>query len=223
MRMHIERRPAERIRADWAGDMGEVVDPDTWELLKVRVFASRLPYSSHLFVEGFCKTDEETCAAAHVHMFAFFGGSAPILTTGNTKTAFAKNVKDELILNDRCRRISEHRRCAVVPARVRRPRDNGAIGMGVGIIESQAMLVLRNRRFISLCDFNGTLADRVEKINFHLFQKRGVFLWLCQVRVAGIIPMMARVFQGPGNGALPCSSPQPATRRRAGRPSSRRR
>lgn len=51
----------------------------------------------------------------------------------------------------------------------------------------------------------------------------GVFLWLCQARVTGTIPMMARAFQGPGNGALPCSSSRPATRCRAGRPSSRRR
>lgn len=68
--------------------------------------------------------------------------------------------------------MSEHYGCAVVPARVRRPRDKASVEMGVGLIERQAMLALRGRRFMSLGEFNSALADQVAAINSRPFQRR---------------------------------------------------
>lgn len=181
VRMRIEHKPAETIQVDWVGDTGEVVDPDTGEILRVYVFAACLPYSNYLYAEGFYRTDEEAWVSAHVHMFSFFGGSTPILVPDNCKTAITKNAKDALIVNEQYRRMSERYGCAVVPARVRRPRDKGSVEMGVGLIERQAMMALRNRRFMSLSDFNAALIAQVMAINSRPFQKRegsreGIFL-----------------------------------------------
>lgn len=172
VRMRIDHKPAEAIQVDWVGDTAEVVDPDTGEMLKVFVFAACLPYSNYLYAEGFYRTDEEAWVRAHVHMFAFFGGATPILVPDNCKTAVAKNTEDALIVNEQYRRMSEHYGCAVVPARVRRPRDKGGVEMGVGIVERQAMMALRNRRFMSLSEFNRALIDQVAAINSRPFQKR---------------------------------------------------
>ena len=172
VRMRVEHRPAETIQVDWAGDTGEVVDPDTGEVLKVYVFVGCLPYSSYLYAEGFYRTDEEAWVNAHVRMFSFFGGSTPILVPDNCKTAVAKNTKDALIVNEQYRRMSEHYGCAVVPARIRKPRDKASVEMGVGIVERQAMMALRKRRFMSLADFNAVLIAQVMAINSRPFQKR---------------------------------------------------
>ena len=172
VRMRIEHRPAEAIQVDWVGDTGEVIDPDTGEVLKVYVFAACLPYSNYLYAEGFYKTDEEAWVNAHVRMFAFFGGATPILVPDNCKTAITKNAKDALIVNEQYRRMSEHYGCAVVPARVRKPRDKASVEMGVGVIERQAMMALRKRRFMSLSDFNKALIAQVMAINSRPFQKR---------------------------------------------------
>lgn len=77
----------------------------------------------------------------------------------------SKNTKEALIVNERCRRMSGHYGCAVVPARARRPRDKASEEMGVGLIERQAMLPLRNRRLMSSEEFNAALADQVAAIN----------------------------------------------------------
>lgn len=145
---------------DWVGDTAEVVDPDTGELLRVYVFAGCLPYSNYLFAEGFYRTDEQAWIDAHAHMFSFFGGATPVLVPDNCKTAVSKNTKEALIVNEQYRRMSEHYGCAVVPARVRRPRDKASVEMGVGLIERQAMLALRGRRFMSLGEFNSALRTR---------------------------------------------------------------
>ena len=149
-----------------------MVDPDTGELLRVYVFAGCLPYSNYLFAEGFYRTDEQAWIDAHAHMFSFFGGATPVLVPDNCKTAVSKNTKEALIVNEQYRRMSEHYGCAVVPARVRRPRDKASVEMGVGLIERQAMLALRGRRFMSLGEFNSALADQVAAINSRPFQKR---------------------------------------------------
>ena len=80
--------------------------------------------------------------------------------------------------------MSEHYGFAVVPARVRRPRDRASVEMGVGLIERQAMLPLRERRFMSPAEFNAALMAQVEAINSRPFQKRegsreSVFLAQC--------------------------------------------
>ena len=169
IRMRIDHRPAETIQVDWVGDTAEVVDPDTGELLRVYVFAGCLPYSNYLFAEGFYRTDEQAWIDAHAHMFSFFGGATPVLVPDNCKTAVSKNTKEALIVNEQYRRMSG---CAVVPARVRRPRDKASVEMGVGLIERQAMLALRGRRFMSLGEFNSALADQVAAINSRPFQRR---------------------------------------------------
>lgn len=106
---------------------------------------------------AFCR-EYRAWAQAHVSMFAFFGGAAPVLVPDNCKTAASKNTKEALIVNEQYRRMSGHYGCAAVPARARRPRDKASVEMGVGLIERQAMLPLRSRRFMSLEELNAALA-----------------------------------------------------------------
>lgn len=172
VRMHIEHAPAQEIQVDWVGDTAEVIDPDTGEVLKVYVFAACLPYSNYLYAEGCYRTDEAAWIGAHVRAFAFFGGVTPLLVPDNAKTAVSKNTKDELILNEQYRRMGEHYGCAIVPARPRKPRDKASVEMAVGVVERQAMASLRDRRFMSLQDYNAALLDAVRAINDRPFEKR---------------------------------------------------
>lgn len=170
--MHIERRPADEIQVDWVGDTMQVRDPDTAELHKVYVFVACLPYSNYLFAEGFYSMDEESWITAHVHAFSFFGGTTPLLVPDNCKTGVIKNTVEELILNDQYRRMAEYYGVAVVPARPRKPRDKGAVEMGVGLIERQAIAPLRARVFFSLADLNEALQEKISELNDRAFQKR---------------------------------------------------
>lgn len=170
--MHIERKPAEELQVDWVGDTMQACDPDTAKLHKVYVFVACLPYSSYLFAEGFYSMDEEAWITAHVHAFSCFGGTTPLLVPDNCKTGVIKNTVEELVLNDQYRRMAEYYGIAVVPARPRKPRDKGAVEMGVGLIERQAIAPLRNRVFFSIVELNAALRETVSVINDRAFQKR---------------------------------------------------
>ena len=170
--MHIERKPAQEMQVDYVGDTMEVLDIDTGEVLKVYVFVACLPYSGRLYAEGSFDMKEESWVEAHVHAFSFYGGTVPIIVPDNLRQGVVKNTVEELVVNEQYRRMAEHYGCAIVPARPRRPRDKGAVEMGVRVIEQRAMAPLRNRVFTSLAQLNEALMDKVREINARPFQKR---------------------------------------------------
>ena len=170
--MHIERRPAQEMQVDYVGDTMEVVDIDTGEALKVYVFAACLPYSGELYAEGFYDMKEESWVEAHVHAFSFYGGTVPIIVPDNLKQGITKNTVEELVVNEQYRRMAEYYGCAIVPARPGKPRDKGAIEMGVRVVEQRAMAPLRDRLFTSLAQLNAALIGKVREINARPFQKR---------------------------------------------------
>ena len=74
--MHIQRRPAEQVEVDWAGDPAQIIDPSTGEVTEVSVFVGALSYSQYAYAEAFIDEKQKSWITAHVHMLAFFGGVA---------------------------------------------------------------------------------------------------------------------------------------------------
>ncbi len=136
--MHIPRRPAETVEVDWAGDPAHVIDPDTGELMDAHLFVATLPYSQYTYVEAF--TDEKTknWIRAHVHMYDYFGGVTTMLVPDNCTTAVNHSRSDWYTaqLNRTYGEMAEHYGTAVVPARVRHPKDKASVEGNVGKISS---------------------------------------------------------------------------------------
>jgi transposase len=170
--MHIEWKPGEWCQVDWCGDTMRVADPDTGELLKVYVFVASLPFSAYIFAEGFYRMDEQAWVDAHVHAFAAFGGTTPLIAPDNLKTGVSRHTVDTLVINEQHRRMLEYYGCAAVPTRVRRPKDKGGVEGAVLIVEREAIAALRDKTFTSLADLNRSLRRQVAKINARPFQRR---------------------------------------------------
>ena len=62
--------------------------------------------------------------AAHIHMYEYFGGVAKILVPDNCKTAVIHNGKrKDQQINQTYQELAEHYGTAIIPARVRSPKD----------------------------------------------------------------------------------------------------
>uniref|UniRef100_UPI0026E548DB IS21 family transposase n=1 Tax=Bacteroides caecimuris TaxID=1796613 RepID=UPI0026E548DB len=122
--MHISRKPGEQVEVDWAADPATVIDPDTGEILKAYVFVGVMTYSQYAYVEAFLDMKQKSWICAHVHMYEYFGGVAKILVPDNCKTAVVHNGgwKDQQI-NETYQEMAEHYGTAIIPARVRTPKD----------------------------------------------------------------------------------------------------
>ena len=171
--MHINRKPGEQVEVDWAGDTTTIVDPDTGEILKVYVFVGVLSYSQYTYVEAFLDEKKGSWIKAHIHMFEFFGGVPKIVIPDNCKTAVVHNGgwRDQQI-NQTYQEMAEHYGTAIIPARVRSPKDKpNAEGM-VGKISTWIIAALREEQFFSLVELNRAIREKLELFNSKLFQKK---------------------------------------------------
>ena len=170
--MHLNHKPGEILQVDWAGDTAAIVDPETGEIIPAYVFVATLPCSAYSYVEAFLSMDQEAWTTAHVNAFNYFGGVARMIQCDNLKTGVEKHGHQEIILNRAYQELAEHYATAIVPARVRAPKDKAAVEGTVGIISTYIIAALRNRQFFSLQELNEAVWDRLESFNHKPFQKR---------------------------------------------------
>jgi transposase len=171
--MHIDRKPGEQVEVDWAGDTAAIIDPDTGERLKAYVFVGVMTYSQYAYVEAFWDMKQKSWINAHIHMYDYFGGVARILVPDNCKTAVIHNGgwKDQQ-LNETYQEMAEHYGTAIIPARVRTPKDKANAEGTVGNISTWITAALRNEQFFSLAELNRAIRDKLELFNRRLFQKK---------------------------------------------------
>ena len=170
--MHLNHKPGEIIQVDWAGDTAAVIDTDTGEIIPVYVFVATLPYSGYSYVEGLFSMGQECWTAAHVNAFRYFGGVARIIQCDNLKTGVDRHGRNEVKLNKAYSELAEHYNTAIIPCRVRSPKDKAFVEGTVGVISTFILAALRNRRFLSLVELNEAISERLYEFNHKPFQKR---------------------------------------------------
>lgn len=67
--------------------------------------------------------NQECWTAAHVNAYRYYGGVARIIQCDNLKTGVDRHGRNEVTLNQTYRELAEHYGTAVIPARVRTPKD----------------------------------------------------------------------------------------------------
>lgn len=171
--MHIPRKPGEQIEVDWAGDTIPLINSATGEINKAFVFVGVLSYSQYAFVEAFSDMKLPSWIKAHVDMYSFFGGVSRIFVPDNTKTAVIRNRKhDEPQFNESYREMAEHYGVAIIPARVRAPKDKPNAEGAVGNVSTQIIAALRNEQFFSISELNKEIRKRLSAFNSKPFQKK---------------------------------------------------
>ena len=172
--MHIPRNPGEQIEVDWAGDPAHIIDPDTGEIIDAWIFVGVLTYSQYAFVEAFINERTNNWIKAHNHMFQFFGGVTPMLVSDNCTTAVNhdKSTWYTPALNMTYHEMAEHYNIAIIPARVRKPKDKPNVEGSVGKISTWITAALRNEQFFSLAELNEAIKEKLTAYNARKFEKK---------------------------------------------------
>jgi transposase len=194
--MHIRRKPGECMEVDWAGQTAFIVDTDTGKIFDAYLFVAALSYSGYAYAEAFLRRDQEAWITAHVNAFEYFGGVARILVPDNLKTGVVKNTKAELVLNRTYQELAEHYGTAVIPARVRTPKDKATVEGTVGIVSTFILAAIRNDRFFSLRELNEVVRERLQTLNHKPFQKKdGSRALLFAEERGSLLPLPMNVFE----------------------------
>ena len=172
--MHVPRKPGEQVEVDWAGDPAQIIDPDTGEITKAWIFIGVMTYSQYTYAEAFVNQQEAAWIKAHVHMYEYFGGVARVLVPDNTSTAV--DHKDYDWYSPKLIRVyhemAEHYNTAIVPARIRRPKDKPNAEGSVRHVSTWITAALRNEQFFSLEELNQAIRRKLKVLNSHTFQKK---------------------------------------------------
>ena len=171
--MHINRKPGEQVEVDWAGDTAKLVDPFTGEITDAYIFVGVMTYSQYAYVEAFPDEKQQSWIAAHVHMYEYFGGVAKILVPDNCKTAVIHNNswKDQRI-NAIYHELAEHYGTAIIPARVRKPKDKPNAEGSVNGVSTWIVAALRKEQFFTIAELNKAIKVKLEEFNRRPFQKK---------------------------------------------------
>ena len=172
--MRQEHRAGEKLFVDYAGHTAGVVDRHTGEVRQAQVFVAVLGASSYTYAEATWTQGLADWIASHVRAFEFFGGCPELVVPDNLRSAVSRAHRYEPDTNPTYHDLAHHYGVAVLPARVRRPRDKAKVEVGVQVVERWILAALRHRTFFSLAALNAAIAQLLERLNARALRK----LWL---------------------------------------------
>ena len=170
--MRIQHKPGDAIQVDWADDTISLYDSVTGQQSSAYLFVAVLPCSYYAYTEACADMKTENWLNCHVHAFNYFGGVARLLIPDNRKTATSFNTRYDTVMNRSYQELADYHSAAIVPARVRRPKDKSSAEASVRFAETWIVAALRDRKFFSLQEVNEAVAEKLEELNSREFQQR---------------------------------------------------
>ncbi len=164
----------EKMFIDFAGMTMDVIDPETGEVSAKQIFVAALGHSNYTFVRALDSQSLEDWIEANNFALRYFGGVPEVAVPDNLKAGVKSPCRYEPEINPTYQEWAEHNDIAVVPARVRKPRDKAKAEVAVQIVERSILAPLRNQRFFSLEELNEAVADLLEQLNNRPLTKIGV-------------------------------------------------
>ncbi len=169
--MRQEHRAGEKMFIDYCGQTVPVVNPETGEIRNAEIFVAVLGASSYTFAEATWSQALPDWIGSHQRAFAYFHGVTELLIPDNLKSGVNKTCRYEPDLNLTYQAMAEHYGTAVIPARVRKPKDKAKVEAGVLLVERWILAALRNRTFFSLGELNGAIEELLVRLNNKAFKK----------------------------------------------------
>jgi transposase len=163
--MRLPHKGGEAMEVDYAGMTVPITNPETGEIWQAQVFVAVLPASSYTYAEVQPSQELRHWLGGHVRAFTFFGGLPKIVRPDNLKSGIKTPNRYEPEVNPSYQELAEHYQLAVLPARVRKPKDKAHGENSVQNVERWVLAPLRNHTFFSLGEANRAVPPLLEKLN----------------------------------------------------------
>lgn len=170
--MVLKHEPGEKLFVDFAGKKLSYIDRTTGEIIECQVFVACLPYSDYSFCMAVPSQRVDDFIYALTCCLESLGGSPKVLVPDNLKSAVVKSSKYEPTINKVLDDFANHYNMAVVPARVRKPKDKALVENQVKLIYSRVYAKIRKQEFFSLGDLNRAITEYTELHNQTRMQNR---------------------------------------------------
>jgi transposase len=181
--MRQNHKAGEKLFIDYAGQTVPVVDPQSGEIKQAQIFVATLGASNYTYAEAHWSQDLSNWIGAHVRALAFLDGVPELLVPDNLKAGVKSPHLYEPEINPTYQEFARHYGVAVVPARVRKPKDKAKVEVSVQVVERWILARLRDRTFFSLAELNQAIRLLLDELNNRPMQqlqqsRRDLFLSL---------------------------------------------
>jgi len=171
--MRLRHKAGEQLYVDYAGQTLPVVDPQSGEVRQAQVFVAVLGASSFAYAEAHWQQDLPNWIGAHVRALEFLGGAPEVLVPDNLKAGVKSPCRYEPDINPTYHDLAQHYGLAVVPTRVRAPKDKAKVEAGVQVVERWILARLRNHTLIGLREANRVIRVLLDELNDRPMQHLG--------------------------------------------------
>ncbi len=168
--MRQEHKGGEKLFVDYCDGI-TITDKESGEKQKTELFAAVWGASNYTYAEASLSQDLYCWTGSHVNAVEYFKCVPHIVVPDNLKSGISKPCRYEPLINESYKDLGRHYNFAVIPARVRKPRDKAKVEAGVLIAQRWILAALRHRQFFSLVELNVAIAELLEKLNGRLMRK----------------------------------------------------
>lgn len=169
--MRQDHKAGEKLFVDYAGMTLPIIDPGTGEVRQGQVFVATLGASNYTYAEVSSSQNLENWLASHRRALEFFGGVPELVVPDNLKVGVKSPCRYEPEANPSYAELAAHYGFAVLPTRVRKPRDKAKVETGVQVVERSILARLRDRTFFGVREANDAVGELLERLNAQPFQK----------------------------------------------------
>ena len=163
-------KAGEKMFVDYAGDTVPISDGHG-NVHQAQIFVAVLGASNYTFAEATMTQTLPDWISSHCRALKFFCGVPELSVPDNLRNCTTLANRYEPDINPIYHDFAKHYGFAIMPARVRKPKDKSLAEKGVQHIQYQILARLRNQVFFSLEELNEAIAILLEKINSQPFQK----------------------------------------------------
>lgn len=171
--LRVPHKGGEKMFVDYAGLTVPYTERVTGESREAQVFVAALGASSATYAEAHASQELANWIGGHVRAFEYFGGVVEALVPDNAKMGVTSACFYEPELNPTYQALAEHYETAVLPTRVKCPKDKAKVETAVKVVEQRILAPLRHRRFFSVEEINEALRPGLEELNTRLMPHLG--------------------------------------------------
>ncbi len=163
--------PGERLFVDDSGQTVTIVDVTTGEERQAQLFVAVLGASRYTDVEATWTQGLGDWSGSQVRCLEYLGGAPALVVPDTLKSGVTHPCYYDPDLNPSYQEFASHDGMAVLPARVRKPRDQAKVEAGVLLVQRWILARRRRQRFFSLAEVNTAIRPLLAALNARPFKK----------------------------------------------------
>jgi transposase len=189
--MRQTHQAGDKLFVDYAGHTVSIQNQQSGQVHQAQIFVAVLGMSNYTYAEATWDQTLQNWIGSHINAFEFFAGVPRLLVPDNLKSAVTKPNRYDPDINPTYYEMTSHYSTAVLPARVKKPKDKAKAEVAVQIVERWILAALRNRTFFNLQSLNLEIRLLLEKLNKKPFKKLlgSRHSWFHSMEKAALLPL----------------------------------